>query len=245
MPPDVSGLFDLYRWEHRVVRARNALYFRLHAKGDRDRPRVFVIGHPRTGTKSLHRLLQAGGWRCLHSSGNWPTDRFDCFSDRGNFQPFTRMDETYRNALFILNTRPVYKYIRSVIHHRFGRGRKSKGWFEPSVRNIANEIRERNDDFLRFVRHFRGQDNFLVVNIERPGAFDLVGRRLGLEPVDAGNRPRDQWRPQDLEKIEAALARLGIEQERDEPFVLDALTGEADRRTCAAFLEEGADRILL
>lgn len=240
----LSWYFDLYQFEHRVVRLRNYLNFRLQGKDERDRRKIFVVGHARTGTKSFHRLFKANGLRSQHNSGNWDTRAYDCFSDRGNFQPFRLMDAYYPNGFFILNTRPVYKYVRSVIKHRFGR-KNSKGWFEPSVTNIENELIERNEDFLRFVRHFRGRDNFLVVNIEREGAFDFVCDRLGLEPTELGNSPRSAWREKDLDKIERAFTRMGIEDRKEEPFLIDSLLGEADQDLSRRFQREDADRLFL
>ena len=241
----ISWYFDIYQWEHRVVRLRNALAFVLQGKDRRDRPKIFVVGHPRTGTKSIHRLFRENGLSSFHGSGNWLTRHYDCFSDRGNFQPYLWMEKAYPNSTFILNTRPVYNYIRSVIKHRFGRGEKSSGWFEPSVTNIQNEIIERNRDFMKFVRNFRGKSNFLVVNIEREGALSFLAERLGLEPGENANRPRKAWRDQDLEKIEQAFSGLGLEERKDEPLVLEELLGEEDRRLYRDFLGAHTQAVFL
>ena len=240
-----SWYFDLYQLEHRVVRARNYLYFRTQWKDDPDRRKIFVVGHPRSGTKVFHKLFQGNGLKSQHSPGNWNTRAYDCFSDRGSFQPFPLMAAHYPNSVFILNTRPVYKYIRSVIHHRFGRGRKSKGWFEPSVTNIENEIIERNRDFVRFVRTFQASDNCLVVNIERPGALDFVADHLGLGRREIGNSPRQNWREKDLGKIERAFRGLAIDDNRDEPFVLESLVDDEERALVRRFLEQNSERIRL
>lgn len=240
-----SWYVDLYQLEHRVVRARNYLNFRLQRKDSPERAKVFVVGHPRTGTKSLHKLFLANGLRSEHTSGNWHTRHYDCFSDRGNFQPFELMDAVYPNAAFVLNTRPVYNYLRSVTRHRFGRGRKSSGLVEPSVRNLEHEIIERNRDFLRFVRHFRDKANFCVANIERPESLAFVAERLGLQAPDIANRPGKQWRDQDLAKIDRAFANLGLDHRREEPLVLEELLDEADRALYRRFLTEQAERILL
>ncbi|HKL77691.1 MAG TPA: hypothetical protein VJ985_04905 [Gammaproteobacteria bacterium] len=241
----LSWYLDVYQLEHRVVRARNALNFRLQPKDRRDRAKVFVVGHPRTGTKSVHKILSHNGWNCLHTSGNWNTRKYDCFSDRGNFQPFRAMEQYYRNSFFILNTRPVYKYIRSVINHRFGRGKRSSGLIPPTVRNIEHEIMERNQDFLRFARHFRGKDNFLVMNIERPGAFDFLAAHLGLEWSESQRERKKEWREQDLDKIEQAFTGLGLAADKEAPFLLDRLLSPADQELHQAFLREHADRIRL
>lgn len=240
-----SWYFDLYQLEHRVVRARNYLNFRFQPKDDRGKQKIFVVGHPRTGTKSFHQLFKGNGLKSLHKSGNWDTRSYDCFSDRGNLRPLQLLVDYYPNSVFILNTRPVYKYIRSVINHRFGRGRKSSGWFEPSVTNIENEIIERNQDFLEFVRTFKDGGNCLVANIEREGAFDFVCERLGLRSVEIKNSGRSSWREKDLAKIEEAFANLGIDETQEEPFLLDPLINEEERVLLQQFRETHRDSIFL
>ncbi|HKJ86918.1 MAG TPA: hypothetical protein VKA48_00155 [Gammaproteobacteria bacterium] len=242
---DKVAALDIYRLEAMVVRARNRLYFRLHRKDDRERRKVFVAGHPRSGTKSIHKLFVRNGLKSLHFPGNWNTRKFDCFSDRGNYQPLRLMSDYYVNGFFVLNTRPTYKYIRSAMNHWFGRGRKSSGWFEPSVRNIQNEILARNRFFMDFVRDFGDRANFLVVNIEREGAFDFLCGHLGLEAADPHRESSKDWDTQHLAKIDQAFADLGIEETRMEPFVNPHLVGEEDGAVYQAFLDKHADRIFL
>jgi len=66
-----------------VIRARMRLHFLFAPKDDRQAVKYFVIGHPRCGTTSLHRLFEANGLRSFHDSKDWQTDRFDAFSDFG------------------------------------------------------------------------------------------------------------------------------------------------------------------
>lgn len=240
-----SWYLDLYQLEHRVVRARNYLNIRFQARDAPDKRKIFVVGHPRTGTLNFHRLFRSNGLKSQHTPGRWDCRAYDCFSDRGNFQPVHLLDTYYPNSFFILNTRPLHKYIRSVIHHRFGRGKKSSGWFEPSVTNIENEIIERNEVFLRFARRFHGRENFLVVNIEREGAYELVAEHLGLEPGEIRNTPRSGWREKDQGKIERALSRLGIEDRREEPFLLESLLKAKDRPLARDFRRGNSHRLWL
>ena len=241
-----SWYLDIYQWEHRVVRARNYLSFRLQPKDHPSKQKVFVVGYPRSGNHSLHVLFKKNNLNSCQTPGIWKTKQYDCFSDRGNFWPFWLMDKYYPNSIFILNTRPVYKYIRSVINHRFGRGKKSSGWFEPSTRNIQNEIIERNLDMLNFVKQCKEKNNCLVVNIERPGSFDFVCNYLRIQMVDdLENKPKVSWRDKDLEKIEKAFHALGIEDQKEEPFLLDPLISDKDRTVKEEFLRNNQERIFL
>ncbi len=154
---------DLYQLEYLAVRARNGLYFRLGPKADRDVFKLFVAGHPRTGTGTLHRIFKENGLRSAHTAGNWKTARFDCFSDRGNYQPFERFADYYRNAWFVLNTRPAYNYVKSRASHTIKK-RGNHGMMQPrfTARHAANEILRRNKCFLDFVRYFQERDNVVV-----------------------------------------------------------------------------------
>jgi len=236
---------DLYQLEHKIVRARNLLSFWLQIKGDTTRSKIFVVGPPRTGTFALHQIFRENGLHSSHTPGIWRMRQFDCFSDRGNFWPFRLMSKVYPKSIFILNTRPVYAYVRSIIHHRFGRGRKSSGWFEPSVRNIQNEILDRNRHYLNVMRYFMDKPNFLIGNIERPGCLEFLCRRLGLEPCEVKNKKRSSWRDKDLHKIERAFTNLGIHQERNEPFLIESLLEPEEIEEKNRFLDTHRDRVFL
>ncbi|MDZ7828825.1 MAG: hypothetical protein U5K33_04825 [Halofilum sp. (in: g-proteobacteria)] len=151
----VQPTFDIYGFEYQAVRLRNRLYFRLGPKDDRDARKIFVAGHPRTGTGTLHRIFVANGLDSSHTAGTWKTARHDCFSDRGNYQPLARFADWYRNAEFVLNTRPAWKYLKSRMNQTVKK-RTNQGLLQPrfTARNVANEILRRNNHFLDCVRLF-------------------------------------------------------------------------------------------
>jgi hypothetical protein len=202
-------------------------------KGRRDDRKVFVAGHPRTGTRSLHALFSQNGLSSKHTAGNWPVWRYEAFSDRGNYRPLTLYDRYYRHAFFVLNTRPAFKYLKSHMSHFQGR-------FTFSVKNVENEIIRRNNHFARFVRHFGDQDNFLIVNIERPGAFDFVCDQLDLENRDQPWRNKTQQHSPDEEvaKIPRAFENLGIAHRQQDPFLIPELTSSADWQRWQALQEQ-------
>ena len=240
--------FDVYQLEYALVRARNRLYFRLGPKDERDARKIFVAGHPRTGTGTLHRIFVDNGLDSAHTPGTWKTARHECFSDRGNYQPLALLDDYSRNGRFIMNTRPAWSYLKSRMNQTVKK-RTNKGLVQPrfTARNVANEILRRNNHFLDFVRHFHDKDNFVVVNIERPGAFDFVCEQLDLQREKEiwHNKGRPRLAEETLGLIDAGFRLLGIEDERTNPFIIPQLLDEPERRMVEGFLSDHAERIRL
>ncbi len=239
---------DVYQFEYLTVRARNRLYFRYGAKDDRDAFKLFVAGHPRTGTGTLHRIFKENGFRSAHTAGKWKTARYDCFSDRGNYQPIERLGDYYRNAQFLLNTRPAYNYVKSRASQTIKK-RTNRGMMQPrfTARHAANEILRRNNHFLAFVRYFLERDNALVANIERPGAFDFICERLEFEREQEVwiNKSRTELPGDKLALIDEGFRRLGLPDERLNPFIIRPLLDDSENRMVDAFLERHADRVFL
>jgi hypothetical protein len=205
-----------------VIRARMRLHFMVTPKGDRQAVKYFVIGHPRCGTTSLHKLFEANGLRSFHDSKDWQTGRFDAFSDFGQVRPVAAFDRTYPNARFLLNFRPLRNYLVSIAaHHR-------KVF---SVQNFINEAQRRADWFAWALTHFEGRRDFMAVNIEAPGALPAVADHFGLarpEPEggtrhNMGNRPR---LPENAANIEAALDALGLSEEAGRGVLVSKLHGK-------------------
>jgi hypothetical protein len=240
--------FDRYGIEDSIVRLRNHLYVRLSPKDDPATEKIFVIGHPRTGTGTIHRILLANGIRARHSSGTWKTARYDAFSDRGNYQPFELLDRHYPNSIFVLNTRPVANYIHSRIKQTL-KSHRNRRLPRPrfSTANIRNEILRRNAHFLACVRHFREQDNLVVVNIERPGAFDFLAEQLSLthEQEIWHNRRTDPPDETTAGRVDAAFESLGASDHRQDPFIVPALLSDDERDEVAAFHARHHERIFL
>lgn len=240
--------FDIYQLEYRVVRLRNRLYFHLAPKDDRDARKLFVVGHPRTGTGTLHRIFTDNGLDSSHTAGSWKTARHDCFSDRGNYQPLNLLAGHYRNALFLLNTRPAHHYVRSRMNQTMKK-RKGKGMPRPrfTARNVANEILRRNNHFLDFVRCFRERENFAVANIERTGAFEFICERLNLE-YEQGvwtNKAQPHLDDETVGRIDEGFRLLGVEDERMNPFIIRPLLDDAESALLDDFQERHKERVYL
>lgn len=228
-------------WEYRVVRLRNLVHCILTSKGDRTRRVLFVIGHPRTATRTLHQIFLENGVKSCHRSGRWPLASFDAFSDRGNFQPFRLLDRWYDDALFILNVRPAVHYLRSIARYWYDRRVSDHDPVRGrlTARCAVGELLRRHRHFVDVVRHFRGRDDLLIVDIEEPGAFDFVCDRAGL------TNPGGIWRnrsssdpPEGVERvIERAFDELGIADERRNPFAFRALLQGGEREAVGRFLD--------
>lgn len=239
---------DAYGLEYHVVRARNRLYFRLSRKDDTGARKIFVIGHPRTGTGTIHRILLRNGVRAVHTAGNWKTAAYEGFSDRGNFQPFDLFERYYPNSVFVLNTRPLLNYLRSRMHQTL-KPHRSRRVPRPrfSRANIRNEVLRRNAHFLACARHFTGRDNLVVVNIERPGALKFMSEQLGLryEGDIWHNRRGAAMDEATAHELEAAFADLGIGDAGDNPFVIPTLLDADERDELETFLARNREHIYL
>lgn len=198
--------FDITAIEYGVVYFRNWLYFLL-TRGDYQARKYFVIGHQRTGTKSVHKLLVGNNVNSLHSPGLWDTSNYDAFSDRGYYQPVKGFVRKFPNSVFILNTRSVEGYIMSIVRHF-----QNKGLFV-SVSMIRNQILRRNMFFINMLRYFHKQQReLLIFDITKQGGFDWLANKLGMQPVDM-SRAKESLPPLNDKynaKVAKAFAQLGI-----------------------------------
>ena len=209
-----------------IIRARMRLHFMVTPKGDRNAVKYFVIGHPRNGTTTMHKLFEANGINSFHDSRDWQTGRYDAFSDFGQVRPVAAYDRVYPNARFILNFRPLRHYLNSIATHH-------QRVF--SVQNFINEAWRRADYFAWVLQYFRGRDDFIAVNIEAPGAVAAVADFCGFavkEPPsgvvnNVSNRPR---LAQNAANIEAALDALDIVDEAGRGVLVSKLHGARQGR---------------
>ncbi|MDT8326812.1 MAG: hypothetical protein RQ750_05405 [Roseovarius sp.] len=213
-----------------VIRARMRLHFMLTPKGDRRALKVFVIGHPRCGTTTLHRLFVANGLNGFHGARDWQTGRYDAFSDFGQLRPVAAYDRTYPNARFVLNFRPLRHYLHSIATHH-------QRVF--SVQGFINEAYRRADYFAWVLEHFQGRDDLTAVNIETPGAVKAVADFCGFsvkEPHEGvvnniSNRPK---LAQNTANIETALEALDLVEEAGRGCLVSRLHGARQPALLAA-----------
>ncbi len=225
--PDVTCAepkFDRYSLALGVVRARMALHFRLSPKDSPDARKIFVIGHPRCGTTSHHQLFEANGLRSQHSSGDWDTHKYDCFSDFGQMRPIAAYERAYPKAMFVLNTRPVMHYLVSLADQIY------PGWTF-TTQHFITEIHRRAAFHSWALRHFAGKPNLIVVNIEAPGSIDWVAGQLGLKAPESerqhANKGAKELTSTTRKTAEAACAACGLDRfEQTAFFTAEELRGQ-------------------
>ena len=101
--------------------------------------KVFVIGFPKTGTKSLNSALTALGYKVKSFFGSKDPDisrhvyemafrfveQYDAFEDTPWCVIYKELDKKYPGSKFILTLRPTEKWIKSQVEH-FGTKTKTK-----------------------------------------------------------------------------------------------------------------------
>ena len=146
--------------------------------------KVFVIGFNKTATSNFHKLFCHFGLRSQHHYANWDLDNFDCFSDNGDLQDTEFLKKNFPNALFILNTRRLDRWLLSRAIHccpdEFGNF-KSWGW-PPTTELFARWILDRNFHFNKILSMFSDcPERLAVVDIEEPHWQKSVAKILGFE----------------------------------------------------------------
>eukprot|EP00316_Scyphosphaera_apsteinii_P005968 CAMPEP_0119345976 /NCGR_PEP_ID=MMETSP1333-20130426/107766_1 /TAXON_ID=418940 /ORGANISM="Scyphosphaera apsteinii, Strain RCC1455" /LENGTH=278 /DNA_ID=CAMNT_0007358465 /DNA_START=616 /DNA_END=1452 /DNA_ORIENTATION=+ len=89
--------------------------------------KIFFIGLHKTGTTTYARLCKAAGLKTYHGTGwlNSTTEqaKYDCFSDIQDAFHYSMFDQIqtlstqWPQARFVLNTRPLFSWVVSVLDH--------------------------------------------------------------------------------------------------------------------------------
>ena len=74
--------------------------------------KIFVIGFNKTASSTLHKLFKVNNLKSQHTT-NWDLPNYDCFSDNGNLNDFKKLDNLYKDSIFILNTRNLTNWLSS------------------------------------------------------------------------------------------------------------------------------------
>lgn len=142
--------------------------------------KVFALGFSRTGTTSLHKLFRKCNRNSWHGM-KWNLDAYDAFTDGptgiGELNDFTKLYAAYPKSLFILNTRPLEKWLISRGTHMYMKGKEG---FDPSdVETYISWILKREKHFLDVLRFFQNTPNkLIVINIEKIGWGKIISKRL-------------------------------------------------------------------
>jgi hypothetical protein len=132
--------------------------------------KIFVIGFNKTGTCSFNKLFKTVGINSIHTI--IPVlniiNKYDAFTD-GHHYNFQEYYEKYPNSLFILNTRPIKKWLISRYKHHNNKYEKS--WCWPVYKERTNLwITARENHFKNILSFFKDKPSqLMIVNIEKIG----------------------------------------------------------------------------
>jgi len=140
--------------------------------------KIFVIGFNKTGTSSLHQLFIELGIKSTHSVVPVMSiiNNFDAFTDGDHFN-FKEYYNKYPDSLFILNTRPISKWLISRYKHaKFHKFKES--WCWPISEEKTNKwITEREIHYQNIYDFFLDKPKqLLIINIEKEGWEIAVSR---------------------------------------------------------------------
>ncbi|MEP0177292.1 MAG: sulfotransferase [Paraglaciecola sp.] len=164
--------------------------------------KIIQIGFNKCGTTSIDTFLLKAGFRSIHwdhgklaktlkiniELGLPPLagyENYQCFSDLelvGNQQYlyafmdyFVQIDKHYDDALFILNVRPIDKWLASRIQH-------NNGSYLKRFIDLTNSNEDAVISYWTYLwkkhiqnatAYFKGRDNFLIFDIEQDGGEKL------------------------------------------------------------------------
>ena len=143
--------------------------------------KIFVIGFNKTATTSIHNLFKKLNINSVHRTK--PVlkhiDKYDAFTD-GDHYNFEEYYKLYPNSLFILNTRPIYKWLVSRYKHAKSHNFK-KCWCWPISDEKTNSwILDRQKHYKNILKFFSDKPNqLLIVNIEKIGYENAICKFIG------------------------------------------------------------------
>lgn len=142
--------------------------------------KIFVIGFNKTGTITFHKLFSQNGLKSQHKSKLWEDEKFDCFSDGGDYKPFKEYFNKYPDSVFILNTRQLDKWIISRCKHCIETGQT---WFYPFTTELFTDtVNRRQTHFLDVMDFFKtNPSRLLIVDISKPRWIQFVCKKFNLK----------------------------------------------------------------
>jgi hypothetical protein len=174
--------------------------------------KIFQIGFNKCGTTSLHQMFIESGLKSVHWGGgniakkidsnikqNKPplngVDNYDCYTDiedvTTNSFPlinyYELLDKSYPNSLFILNARPVDKWITSRFKH-------AGGYYVKQYKSVLNITSDEelisqwtsiwNKHHKEVLEYFENNNRFIMFDIESEGDKLVEFLKSWSIPVD-------------------------------------------------------------
>ncbi len=181
-------LFLYYYWPMQRIQS----YF-LSLVKEKNTMKIFCIGNPKTGTRSLHKALKILGYQvplffeiptywkygerhyieCIKKSG------YDAFADFpiGHKELYKKIDASFPGCKFIVTVRDHDSFVKSYSHY-----------FQalPNIRDHLsdriNELEKRNDEILQYFKN--RTSNLLIMNIIDGDGWDVLCRFLNKQIPD-------------------------------------------------------------
>jgi len=186
--------------------------------------KIFVIGFNKTGTTTLHKLFKINSLRSVHNEV-WDFNKFDCFTDPITEKIILNFQIIYKlhpDAIFILNTRSLRNWIKSIIYHNYfivehpDTPLDKKESRQKMLNNLENKFtkyiiirKQHYDNILDFFKDKKKQ--LIIVDIEKSNFMEFICDRLNF---------RKKIEPQNVTKKEKINDnfKLKTEQTLDDIF---------------------------
>lgn len=144
--------------------------------------KIFVIGFNKTATTTFHELFIKNGLKSSHNGSYWDLDKYDCFSDNGDLRNFQNLHKIYPEAIFILNTRPLNKWLISRFEHgarHFLNNNKHNWAFPYSDKKAIAWAKNRSNYYLKVLHFFEKKtQNLIIVDISKTNWIHFIAKQL-------------------------------------------------------------------
>ena len=143
--------------------------------------KYFVIGFNKTATSTFHNIFLKNNLTSQHNGDNWNTDKFQCFSDNGNFMNYKQLDVKYKNSIFILNIRELDKWLISRFKHGLST-KKKPNWAYPYTYELCKSWIDQREKFhIEILDYFSNRPNkLIIVNIDKPDWVNYICSQLNF-----------------------------------------------------------------
>jgi len=168
--------------------------------------KILFIGFQKTGTSMFRDIFRANGFTAAHgrSAGlcgnnsemilNAVHNHFICSDwceNHLSIDILKKIKNKYPDALFVLNTRPMWDWIESRFKHYdwwFNiKNRKPQllqnSYFDPTLISAKNAdifFKQRNDFYAQCFEIFKDSKNFLIFDITQPNSIQYLSNKIGF-----------------------------------------------------------------
>lgn len=153
--------------------------------------KILFIGYNKTATSTIDYLFKINHFNTQHYSTNFYNSlkKYDVVSDTGDgininkIVCYETISKKYPNAIFILNTRNLKKWIKSRAIHYYRRGvhNFSIYGYPITLQIIIKWIEERNIYYNNLVNYFKFKSRLILLNIDDLDWQNFISKQFNLE----------------------------------------------------------------